>query len=117
MERNSVDALKMLHDIDASNRRKSEDLGASRRNRGFCCLSLVQRNKHTMNNAPAVLHHEKFIVLAAVKQSEQDLSCKQIQNQVANKSRSSSCRCYALRNTLLNVLRVLRSDENIILLL
>ena len=35
MERNAVDALKVLHDIDASNRRKSEDLGASRRDRGF----------------------------------------------------------------------------------
>ena len=31
---NAVDALKVLHDIDAINRRKSEDLDASRRDRG-----------------------------------------------------------------------------------
>ena len=31
---NAVDALKVLHDIDAINRRGSEDLGASRRDRG-----------------------------------------------------------------------------------
>ena len=76
-------------------------------------FSLVQRNERTMNNAPAVLRHEKSIALAAMEQSEKKLSCKQIQNQVANNSRSSSRRCYALRNTLLYVLRFLRSGENI----
>ena len=77
-------------------------------------LSLVQRNERTMNNAPTVLRRKKFIVLAAVKQFEKNLSCKQIQNQLAKTTRTGSRRCYALQKTLLYAVRFLRSDENII---
>ena len=35
-------------------------------------VSLVQRNERTMNSAPTVLRRKKFIVLAAVKQSEKN---------------------------------------------
>ena len=42
-------------------------------------------NERTVHNARTVLRRKKFIVLAAVKQSDKNLSCKQIQNQVAKK--------------------------------
>ena len=78
------------------------------------CFIIGANNERTVHNAPTVLRRKKFIVLAAVKPSEKNLSCKQIQNQLAKKSRTGSRRCYALQKTLLYAVRFLRSDENII---